>query len=136
VTTGLAAVLLLVSLAPGRAAADPQARCVRQGFRRILTIVLIGQVGIVLVWWAGLYYGSVDAQAAAAAVNANLGHVFWIAGVGLGLAAPLLVQVLGAAALRGGSGGAERALTVLTALLVLAGAFALRYAIVIGGQLS
>lgn len=142
--TGIAAVLLALCLAGKSSrrgpAQDPQAPVASEwmvrDFRRLLVATLVLHGVIVLAWWTSLSLGPAGAREAVAAAGAAYGPLLWIVGVGLGLAVPILLQVVEMARHQAQGGRVSVPLTILTAVLILVGGFIFRYAVVMGGQLS
>ncbi len=134
VTTGMAAVLLVLCFLPRRSPGSTAGRWMIRDFRHLLIAALAVQGLTFFVWWISLYYGPADAQAALAAANAECGPMFWFVGIGLGLVAPILLQLVEVRRHAGRPDRLDLPLTVLTSVLILVGGFVFRWAVVIGGQ--
>lgn len=136
-TTGLAAILLLLCLKKHKAptAEDPTTPWMIQDFRALLVVTLIVQGLTFLVWYISLHYGSADAQAALVAANEVYGPMFWLVGIGLGLIAPVVLQLTEIIGKKGANSAPNVPLTLLTVLLILVGGYVFRYAVVMGGQI-
>ena len=141
VTTGMAAVLLVLCMLPKAAQQTVSgevrpARWMIRDFRHLLVAAMIVQGLTFFVWWISLYYGSADAREALVTANAALGGLFWAVGIGLGLVVPILLQLVEIVRYSREANGINIPLTIVTTVLILAGGFVFRYAVVIGGQLS
>jgi protein NrfD len=135
-TTGLAAILLLLCLkrkspAPG----EPASAWMIRDFRALLIGTLVVQALTFLVWYISLAYGSTDAKAALAAANEAYGPMFWFVGIGLGLIAPVGLQLLEVIGKKDANAAPNIPLTLLTVVLILVGGCVFRYAVVMGGQI-
>ena len=106
-----------------------------QDFRALLVGALIVQALTFLVWYVGLAYGSTDAKAALAAANEAYGPMFWFVGIGLGLVAPVLLQLYEIIGKMDTDTAPNVPLTLLTVVLILVGGYVFRYAVVMGGQI-
>jgi protein NrfD len=144
-TTGMAAVLLVgyaaVAFTGDNRSREPQASGrgpvgVTRWFLIALVAALAAHAVALLLWWLNLHFGSAAAGSALAAAGAQMGSLFWGAGVGLGIAAPAVLLLLILKSKAAASPGAGVPLGALSAALILAGGFVFRYAVVIGGQLS
>jgi protein NrfD len=148
VTTGMAAVLLVLCLLPksarqssGASGQNPLAKAppvpwMIRDFRHLLVVAMIVQALVFFIWWISLYYGPTDAREALITANAAIGSLFWIVGIGLGLIIPIFLQVLEIVRHSSDANGINIPLTIVTTVLILVGGFVFRYAVVIGGQLS
>ncbi len=136
VTTGMAAVLLVVCLLGKKTTGQDAEGLVSRGACRILTAALAAQVVAMIAWWVSLSKGTADAQDALATFSAAYGGVFWLVSIGLGLVVPLGLQVVAAAGRSKESAAINTPLAVLTSILILLGGLVFRYVLVIGGQLS
>ncbi len=148
VITGMAAVLLVLCLLPkgfrqngkSREQQTSQDRAsslwMIRDFRHILVAAMLIQGLTFFVWWISLYYGPTDAQGALAVANEELGVLFWVVGIGLGLGVPILLQLVEIVRHSKTVGGIDIPLTIVTTVLILIGGFVFRYAVVIAGQLS
>ena len=140
--TGIAAVMLVHLLRmriAGRLADEEHLarflddmRCVRN----TLVGVLVLQLGTFFLWWLSLAYGPLQADAALAAANEVYGPLFWWGGIGVGLIFPLLVGAFGLLRRAAQNRHIEVALITVTSATILAGGFAFRLAVVLGGQLE
>lgn len=148
VTTGMAAVLLVLCLIPtGARRATASTEQVRSSqkvralwmirdFRHILVAAMFVQGLTFFIWFISLYYGSADARAALVVANKAIGPLFWTVGIVLGLIVPIGLQLLEVVKHSTGVDKINIPLTVVTTILILVGGFVFRYAVVIGGQLS
>jgi protein NrfD len=135
-TTGLAAILLLLCFKrKSPVAEEPASAWMIHDFRRLLVGALIVQALTFLVWYVGLAYGSTDAKAALAAANEAYGPMFWFVGIGLGLVAPVLLQLYEIIGKMDTDTTPNVPLTLLTVVLILVGGYVFRYAVVMGGQI-
>jgi len=147
VTTGMAAVLLVLCLLPKsrlRVAESAAPKTVDRArpapwmirdFRRLLVGAMIVQGLTFFIWWISLYYGPADAREALVAANVAMGPLFWIVGIGLGLVVPIGLQLVEVVRSAGRGDGLNVPLTIATTVLILVGGFVFRYAVLIGGQL-
>jgi protein NrfD len=135
-TTGLAAILLLLCLrrkAPANK--DSASAWMIKDFRILLVASLIVQGLTFLIWYISLNYGSTDARAALAAANEAYGPMFWLVGIGLGLVAPVGLQLLEIVGKEHWDTTHNVPLTIVTVVLILIGGYVFRYAVVMGGQI-
>lgn len=136
VTTGMAAVLLVVCLLGKKTTGQDAEGRVSRGACRILSVALAVQVAALIVWWVGLSNGTADARDALATFSAAYGGAFWWVSMGLGLIVPLVLHLVAAATPSKESTAINTPLTVLASILILLGGLVFRYVLVIGGQLS
>ena len=132
-STGVAGALLihhLRMLATGQRSDSAALRPVAAGLMLSLGVVLVALVNS----WVGLEYGSLASQQALAAAIEAYGTTLGAVGIGAGLVLPFLL-LLYAMRRRGENRGASLPVIALACLLVLAGGFATRYVVVLGGQL-
>lgn len=139
-TTGIAAALLahLVRMSvAGRSSEEGELAGYLEGLGTVRTVLLVA-LALMLVnfflWWVDLSYGSLQSRQALAAAWSAYGPLLLQIGIGLGLAVPLVLI----AGFYGRAPIKRPALTLsvvgLSSLLVLVGGFAMRYAVVLGGQ--
>ncbi len=142
VTTGMAAVLLILCLSPRARGKDDETLGKKRfspwmihDFRYLLVAAMILQGLTFFVWWISLLYGPTDARAALSAANAAWGPLFWVGAIGLGLVVPILLQIVEIARHRPELDRINIPLTVITTVLILAGGYVFRYAVVMAGQI-
>ncbi len=136
VTTGMAAVLLVVCLLGKKTTGQDAEGRVSRGACTILSAALALQVVALIAWWVRLSNGTADARDALATFSAAYGGAFWWVTIGVGLVVPLIVQLVAAAVRSKESPAINTPLTVLASILILLGGLVFRYVLVIGGQLS
>lgn len=131
-----ACALLIVVLALGRTRPDPE---------ELRSLYILDVVLITLEFFVVLPYvihGELSVEAVRESLDLILGGPFsipfWLLFVGLGLLAPLALEVreLMPALIRGGPVPFHRGTTVLAGVLVIAGGYLLRYIFVYAGQMS
>ena len=141
-TTGIAAIMLIHLIRMKLAGRLEQKEWVNEFLteihevRLILGIALVLQVFTFFIWWVSLTYGDLAAQTALAAANAAYGSLFWWAGIGLGLIAPLLLG--GYTVFKGTRAGQSLEVNMIwiTSGLILIGGFIFRLTMVLGGQVA
>ncbi len=104
--------------------------------RNLLTGALFLQVATYFFWWLALSYGDLTEREALAAANAAYGPMFWLLGIGLGVALPLLIG--GYAVWRGEKNNRRLQLSIIltTSIMILIGGFFYRLSTVLGGQVD
>jgi protein NrfD len=142
ITTGVAGVLLahlIRMLFTGRSEEEGELAEFVNGLRpvrNLLVITLALMLANFLAWWVDLSFGTLESRQALAAALSVYGPLFTQIGIGLGLIVPLLLVAwfFGKAPIK------RPALTLsviaLSSILVLVGGFVIRYAVVMGGQVS
>ncbi len=142
VTTGIAAVLLVhlirMKLAGRLDDTEHFAKFIddMKVVRNILVSAIVLQLFTFFMWWLSLQFGSLDDRQALALANEHYGPMFWFLGIGVGLILPL---ALGAISIAQGEENKRRlqaSIILITSLLILAGGFFFRLAVVLGGQLG
>ena len=107
------------------------------GLRPVRTILLLAlalMLANFFFWWVDLAYGALESRQALEAAWSAYGPLLLLFGIGLGLVVPLVVI----AGFFGSAPVNKPALTLsmfgLASVLILVGGFAIRYAVVMGGQ--
>ncbi len=141
-TTGVAGALvahLLRMTVAGRSDEEGELTGYVDGLRPVRTVLLLAlalMLANFFFWWVDLSFGSLESAQALAAAWSAYGPLLLLAGIGLGLVVPLVLI----AWFFGNAPVSKPALTLsaigLASLLVLVGGFAIRYAVVMGGQVS
>lgn len=137
-TTGIAGALLAHYLRMSLSGGISDSASYRAGMRPAVVALAISLVVMLLALansWAGLTYGSLASQQALAALCETFGTTLVYVGVVAGLILPFLI-LLPAVRQNDDSKGISLPVLALVCLLVLAGGFATRYVVVLGGQLS
>ena len=144
-TTGIAAVLLVVCFKSKKTRDTSEQetggntvpiRWAIRSFLNLLLVALIVHGVVVFMWCASLYYGATNARDALATAGSELGSLFWVVAIGLGLVLPIVLAIAANLTKAGDNRRVSVSLAAITSILILVGGFVFRYATIIAGQLS
>lgn len=96
--------------------------------------LLLLKLGTFFLWWINLRMGSLQAQQALEAANANYGPLFWGGGIGIGIVLPI---VLGAYLILQPAARQEKievSIIAWSSAMIVLGVFCFRLALVLAGQ--
>lgn len=108
----------------------------RPTLQNALVVMLVAQVGTLILWWMSLQFGSLQDRESLAAANLAHGPMFWVLGVGLGLALPLALWAYATWNRKANDAALEVRMILVTSVLILLGGFFFRLAVVLAGQAS
>jgi len=142
-SSGVAAIILM-GVFFRRKSKDPAVRADYHNSSYLLTasdaLLLAGELAMLFLFllFAHLTIGDTRYAVAVVLPGGELAMPFWVLVIGIGLLLPFIVEILqiGSKLLYGGRFKSSPALEVLVPLAILTGGFALRYIVVVAGQIT
>lgn len=103
--------------------------------RNIVGGALILQLSTIWVWAISMWAGPEANHHAWSELNRHFGILFWVGAVGVGLILPLCIGGLTALKEKG-TDKIIKSVPIITSIMILAGAYVLRYVVVMAGQIN